>query len=36
MLKHVMRKIKRPSKQLIYIGRQQKGFSAVRIFATVW
>jgi len=35
MLKHVMRKIKRPSKQLLYVGRQNKGFSAVRIFATV-
>lgn len=35
MLKHVMRKIKRPSKQLLYLGRQSRGFSAVRIFATV-
>jgi 2-polyprenyl-3-methyl-5-hydroxy-6-metoxy-1,4-benzoquinol methylase len=35
MLTHIRRKIKRPSKQLLYIGRQNKGFSAVRIFATV-
>jgi 2-polyprenyl-3-methyl-5-hydroxy-6-metoxy-1,4-benzoquinol methylase len=35
MVKHVMRKIKRPSKQLLYLGRQNKGFSALRFFVTV-
>lgn len=35
MLTHVRRMIKRPTKQLFYIGRQNKGFSAVRIFVTV-
>jgi 2-polyprenyl-3-methyl-5-hydroxy-6-metoxy-1,4-benzoquinol methylase len=35
MLTHVRRKIKRPAKQLFYIGRQNRGFSAVRIFVTV-
>jgi SAM-dependent methyltransferase len=35
ILTHVRRKIKRPAKQLLYIGRQNRGFSAVRIFATV-
>ena len=34
MLTHIRRKIKRPAKQLFYIGRQNRGFSAVRIFAT--
>jgi len=34
MLTHIRRKIKRPTKQLLYIGRQNRGFSAVRIFAT--
>jgi SAM-dependent methyltransferase len=35
MIKHLLRKIKRPSKQLVYMGRQNKGFSALRIFLTV-
>ena len=35
MLTHIRRKIKRPAKQLLYIGRQNRGFSAVRIFVTV-
>jgi len=35
MFKHFLRKIKRPSKQIVYMGRQNKGFSAMRIFSTV-
>jgi len=35
MLKHGMRMIKRPMKQLMYMGRLHRGFSAVRIFLTV-
>jgi SAM-dependent methyltransferase len=35
MYKHLLRKIKRPSKQIVYMGRQNKGFSALRIFLTV-
>ena len=33
--KHFLRKIKRPSKQIVYMGRPNKGFSAMRIFSTV-
>jgi 2-polyprenyl-3-methyl-5-hydroxy-6-metoxy-1,4-benzoquinol methylase len=35
MLTHVRRMIKRPTKQLLYIGRQNRGFSALRIFVAV-
>ena len=35
LLKHVLRKIKRPSKRLLYLGRPQLGFSAFRVFLTV-
>jgi SAM-dependent methyltransferase len=35
LLKHVLRTIKRPIKQLLYMGRHHQGFSAVRIFLTV-
>ena len=35
LVKHLLRKIKRPSKQLVYMGRPNKGFSAMRIYLTV-
>ncbi len=35
ILKHILRKIKRPSKQIVYMSRLNKGFSAVRVFAAV-
>lgn len=35
MVKHILRKIKRPAKQVLYIGRTNKAFSAVRLFATI-
>ncbi len=33
MLKHLLRKIKRPGKQILYAGRKHRAFSALRVFA---
>ena len=35
MFKHLLRKIKGPVKQMVYMGRPNKGFSALRMFLTV-
>ena len=35
MFKHLLRKIKRPLKQMVYMGRPNKGFSALRIVLAV-
>lgn len=34
MVKHMLRKVKRPAKQILYAGRLNKAFSALRLFAT--
>jgi SAM-dependent methyltransferase len=34
IVKHLLRKVKGPSKRLVYYGRENKGYSALRIFLT--